>query len=276
MSDKPSAISDQTHQKPSDTVISVVTVVLNDPEGLSNTIKSVALQTYGSLQLLVVDGGSDDATMCVISELAKYVDICISEPDNGIYDAMNKGLRVATGEWIIFMNAGDVFADKTVIDNIFSKPIPSHIGILFGDTLVEHIAGQQEYIEARIDAINHRMPCCHQSIFVRAELHKSKEFNLKYLYAADFAFLIESYRAGVPFSYVDRTISRVRYGGFSNKNQEAVLWEYYLISNPRSFSAKCYFFGKIFGAFMRRLFKLIAPGCIISAVRSKRLQRSGM
>ena len=67
-----------------------------------------------------------------VDAFGNHVDIYICEPDNGIYDAMNKGIRMATGEWIIFMNAGIVFADNNIIDNLFSKPISADIGILYG------------------------------------------------------------------------------------------------------------------------------------------------
>ena len=103
--------------------ISVITVVYNDKEGLEKTIQSVLSQTYGNVEYIVVDGRSTDGTVDVIKKYEQEIDIWVSEPDEGIYDAMNKGIKMASGEWLNFMNAGDVFYDENVLFKAFSIDI---------------------------------------------------------------------------------------------------------------------------------------------------------
>lgn len=114
-------------------IVSVITVCYNCKEFLERTIQSFITQTYQSKELIIVDGGSNDGTLDIIKKYSKYIDKWISEPDEGIYDAMNKGIKLAGGKWLNFMNAGDVFADKEVLHNIFSMEFSSNISFLYSD-----------------------------------------------------------------------------------------------------------------------------------------------
>ena len=98
--------------------ISIITVVLNAAGELKRTAHSVLGQEYPHLEFIVIDGGSTDGTLEVTKTLGKNIDHWTSGPDQGIYDAMNKGLAIATGEWINFMNAGDVFAGKDAVSKV--------------------------------------------------------------------------------------------------------------------------------------------------------------
>lgn len=101
--------------------LSIITVVLNDRSGLDKTIKSVLCQNFDSIEYIVIDGGSIDGCVELIRQYRESIDYYVSEKDNGIYDAMNKGLSFANGEWVIFMNSGDVFVDCTILQNVFSR-----------------------------------------------------------------------------------------------------------------------------------------------------------
>lgn len=99
--------------------ISVITVCYNAVDTLEKTIQSVLEQTYHNIEYIIIDGGSTDGTVEIIHRYVDYLAYWVSEPDRGIYDAMNKGIERATGEWVNFMNAGDYFYNYDVISNVF-------------------------------------------------------------------------------------------------------------------------------------------------------------
>ena len=101
--------------------ISVITVCYNDRERIEKTILSVLSQSYGNLEYIVIDGGSTDGTVDIIKKYANRIAYFVSESDEGIYDAMNKGLRKAVGEWVCFLNAGDLFVSESVLNTIFDE-----------------------------------------------------------------------------------------------------------------------------------------------------------
>lgn len=113
--------------------LSIITVCFNVKDSLEKTIQSVINQSYKNIEYIIVDGCSTDGSVEVIKKYEKYVTKWISEPDQGIYDAMNKGIMMATGKWLNFMNAGDVFSDSNVLSAIFSLNIPDEKNFLYSN-----------------------------------------------------------------------------------------------------------------------------------------------
>ena len=109
--------------------ISVITISYNAEKEIEKTILSVISQTYDNIEYIIVDGASKDNTISIVNKYKKKISCVISEPDKGIYDAMNKGIMHATGEWLIMRNAGDVFCDKSVLQNIL-EDIPEEKTLL--------------------------------------------------------------------------------------------------------------------------------------------------
>lgn len=118
-------------------LISVVTVVFNDIENLQRTIESIASQTYQNVEHIVIDGGSIDGTLEIIKANLS-IDYWLSEKDGGIYDAMNKGVKVATGEWINFMNSGDVFFSDSVLSDVFNNVDLGVSDLIYGDVEIDY------------------------------------------------------------------------------------------------------------------------------------------
>lgn len=168
-------------------VITIVTVCYNAIDDIEKTIVSVINQTYQNINYIVIDGKSTDGTMDIVNKYSDKIDTIISEPDKGIYDAMNKGVKLAKGEWINFMNAGDTFHDKTTISQLFADNIPENAEVVFGDTLF--VNGTKKRIEKNGNSWRDQyMPACHQSIFCKTQLLRESPFDLKYRVCADFNF----------------------------------------------------------------------------------------
>lgn len=147
--------------------ITVVTVCYNAAETIEKTILSVVGQTYNNIEYLIIDGGSKDDTLAIIKKYESNISKWISEPDKGIYDAMNKAIKMATGEWINFMNAGDCFATNDVLEKIFNDEIPNNVKFLYSDNYYIDPDGRK--IFAKHD---HTIPSIlHQSSIYRKELH---------------------------------------------------------------------------------------------------------
>ncbi len=119
--------SNMRQAKTDNPLITVVTVVFNGELYIENTILSIINQTYDKIEYIIIDGKSTDRTLDIIGKYQKQIDQLVSEPDNGIYHAMNKAIDLATGQWIIFMNCGDSFYDKDVIRSIFLRNIIDHL-----------------------------------------------------------------------------------------------------------------------------------------------------
>ena len=162
--------------------ISVVTVCYNSLEMLKKTMQSVDAQTYGNMEYIVVDGNSSDGTSDYLKtytgKLTKYV----SEPDKGIYDAMNKGVKMSEGDYVIFLNAGDLFADDTTLQRIFDGNTYD-TDVIYGDVIKN---GKVKPAEKPHNA--HKMYFCHQSCFTKLECLQQFPFDTKYKMSADFNF----------------------------------------------------------------------------------------
>ena len=175
-------------------------------------------QDYGNLEYIVIDGGSTDGAQEVIGKYSDKIDYFVSEKDGGIYDGMNKGIVAATGEWVLFLNADDVFVDSSVVSDVagFISAHPD-ADVVYGNS--EQI---QEYgtflVRPEAAYINNKMSISHQATFVRTEVLRTHLFDLKYRYAADFEQLSHFFLEGRKFCHFDRLIARVEMRGGATYN----------------------------------------------------------
>lgn len=166
--------------------ISVVTVTYNSAATLEETILSVLNQTYPNIEYIIIDGGSTDGTIDIIKKYADRLAYWVSEPDKGIYDAMNKGIDASTGDYINFMNADDTFYDDNVLKNVFSRDYNEDV--VYGKTL-KILPNSNIIMENRpVSFLSQNMVFGHQASFVKTELIKKIKFDLKYKSAADYNF----------------------------------------------------------------------------------------
>ncbi|WP_434341258.1 glycosyltransferase [Motilimonas cestriensis] len=201
-------------------LLSIVVVTFNCARILPETLLSIARfseQFNGELEVICVDGASSDDTLNVIegSELFSKI---LSEPDLGIFDAMNKGAELSSGHWICYMNAGDSFSDFSGLDiaEVLTNMRPV-VGVVYGDT---DVVFEGDYIVRKKSPSfvtkNATMPFCHQSCFTRKELVELIKFDIGYPRVADQKFYYEVFNRGCEFSYVDSVFSLVEAEGFSS------------------------------------------------------------
>jgi glycosyltransferase involved in cell wall biosynthesis len=194
--------------------VTVVTVVRNDELGLERTMDSVAEQDYASREYVIVDGASTDGTLKVLGRRNAEVTRWISEPDTGIFQAMNKGVRLATGQYVCFMNSGDRFASSGTLTAMFNPPPRAEL--LWGDCIIESGKGE-EYDCARevLETLHRQMTVSHQSLFTRREALLENPFNEELRIAADYDFLCGRLLAGAEWEYRPVPVSRTNDTGIS-------------------------------------------------------------
>lgn len=201
--------------------ISIITVCLNTESVISKTITSVLNQTYTDYEYLIKDGGSKDETLSISeafksSFLKKGIPYRIlSQPDSGIYDAMNQAAREASGEWIIYMNAGDVFANQDVLRMVVQSDILNTADVVYGDVIFHSDGWYLLEKGLPIERIRNQMPFCHQSVFTKKQLLQQMGYSLKYRICSDYLFYRERYREGKKFAYLPIPISIFDLGGES-------------------------------------------------------------
>ncbi|MDE7347760.1 MAG: glycosyltransferase [Muribaculaceae bacterium] len=185
--------------------ISVVTVCFNAVDLIEGTIRSVVDQTYDDVEYIVIDGLSTDGTTDIICRYTDDLTYWVSEKDKGIYDAMNKGIAAATGDYIIFMNAGDRFADNNVLSLVASSlghhtVVSGRWNRCYSDGRVKPAAPK------KLNALKVEMPICHQATFVRLSYHKENPFDTSFRLSADYDFFYNAWLNKEPFLYIDDVI----------------------------------------------------------------------
>lgn len=189
--------------------ISVITVCFNAEHVIEETIKSVLKQTYQNMEYLIVDGGSDDGTLDLIRKYETDAAVrFISEPDDGIYDAMNKGSMLAEGDYIQFLNAGDVFADEFVIERIVAGLEKTNADVLYGNIIYRYPDGSTNirvYGQFCSSLFYYLLGDCinHQSVFARRECLLRHRFDLSYQVCADREWMIRLKKDGYRFEALD-------------------------------------------------------------------------
>ena len=201
--------------------ISIITVVFNGSSVIGRTIESVRVQNFENIEYIVIDGGSDDGTLEIIKNNNDIITSWISEPDKGIYDAMNKGLKKATGDYVWFLNAGDEIYSPGTLSKVFSL---AEADAYYGDV---------GYIDEKGDTLGTRtlktpppeltwremikgMVVSHQSFIVKRD--RAAHYDLRYKYVADVDWMISTLKKCESVLNTNMTLSKFLVGGFSKKN----------------------------------------------------------
>ncbi len=176
--------------------LSVVTVVFNDVNHIEKTINSVLSQNYKDIEYVVIDGNSTDGTKEIIEKYKDKIDVFVSEPDKGLYDAMNKGLRLATGDYVCFMNSGDLFDEENTVEKIFASANGDDVDIFYGDAVVvdenyrpKGLRRHRPPKKLSWKSFKDGMLVSHQAFIPKLSL--AEPYDLTYRYSADFDWCIK-------------------------------------------------------------------------------------
>ena len=202
-------------------LITIISVSYNCVNDVKKTIKSLENQTYKEFEYLVIDGNSSDGTGEKVREYQHLFNnmTVISEPDSGIYDAMNKGASKANGKYIFFLNFGDCFYDKSVLESIANE-MKSNADIYYGDIEKDGNVVTQKNKATLFNCIYREYMICHQSIFAKRELIRKYPFDLQYKLCADRDWLIKVLQGKHNIEYVNKTICRYDTTGQSSNPQK--------------------------------------------------------
>lgn len=197
--------------------ITVVTVTFNAEEYLEQTIKSLIEQDYPNLEYIIIDGASRDGTIDIIKKYEKYISYWMSEPDSGIYDAMNKGIQKATGEWINFMNAGDSFCEKNTISKVINE-LDKDTDLISGNINYIKNNSNQSLKAIGLNNCLNGMFCFHQTLFTKISVMKKYMFSLEFKIAGDYDFALKCYMNQHIFKFLDFNIANFIADGMAESN----------------------------------------------------------
>ncbi|MEZ5022801.1 MAG: glycosyltransferase family 2 protein [Chitinophagales bacterium] len=219
-------------------IISIITVTYNCVNIVESTIQSILEQNNELLEYIIIDGQSNDGTIDIINQYNHQIDYFISEPDKGIYDAMNKGLKAATGEYVLFINAGDLLYNTSTIANLMEIINEQAPDVLYGETLL--IDGDGNELGTRSNNSSRKLPeqlnlkslsrgmvVSHQSFLVKRTL--APNYDLQYSSSADVDWVIKCLKQAQKVVNAHQIISRYLTGGYSKQTLRTSLGERFKI-----------------------------------------------
>jgi len=237
-------------------LISIVTVVYNCEDYMEESIRSVIGQTYDNVEYIIIDGGSTDATLSIIKQHASQIDCWVSEKDEGIYDAMNKGAALATGEYVAFLNADDWYELSTIEDVADAIKKDPDLVYVFGNIGVSDNGIQKKIVYPRLKKYKTKIPFGHPTLFLRREVFQKYEFSHEYKVISDYDLIIKLITNKYKHAYIDKKLTNFRVGGIST--QERVYDEHFRLFREHFglFHAVLYIVRKYIRAPQRQLRKV--------------------
>ena len=223
--------------------VSVITITYNAARTLQRTLDSVDCQTYADIEHLIIDGASKDDTLQIAEryqQQSHHTVVIQSEPDKGLYDAMNKGLQKATGDYLVFLNAGDTLyapdTIETVVLSITQAPSPITPAVIYGDTAITDAEGNFLHLRTHRPpetltwkSFKQGMLVCHQAFYVRTEIAREFPYDLQYRHSADVDWCIrimkEAEKRQMPLVNTHAILANFEEGGDTTQHHRDSLKE---------------------------------------------------
>lgn len=216
---------------------SIITVTYNAGKVLEETLQSVANQTYRQVEYILVDGGSKDNTLSIAEKYRSHIHQLISEPDKGLYDAMNKGIRLATGDYLCFLNAGDTLHThdtlQAIVNTLSSEQLPD---VIYGETAIVdkhrrflHMRKKSTPKQLNWKSFKEGMLVCHQAFLASRALAQKETYDLGYRFSADFDWCIRIMKRAKTLHNTHTTLIDYLNEGMTTQNHRASLKERFRI-----------------------------------------------
>lgn len=232
--------------------LSVITINYNDAKGLEKTLGSLASQTYTDFELVVIDGGSTDNSKQIIEKYNSIISYSVSEKDNGIYDAQNKGIVKSNGKYLLFLNAGDFLVNENVLQEFYDFSTGKDYKLVYGDTKLLKENGDFHHDIIQPDPLYpfyfYKNTLNHQSCFIQKELFdKYGLYKLEYKICSDFEFFLNVFlHQKEAYVHMNKFVAFYSLGGFSSdpmnyefvvKDKETILAQYFTPKELKEFRA---------------------------------------
>ncbi len=219
--------------------LSVVTIVYNNVKDIERTMLSVLNQTYAHIEYIVIDGKSTDGTLGIIEKYKERLTVLVSEKDAGIYDAMNKGLALATGDYVLFMNSGDEIYDTETVANVFESALSADI--YYGETEMydenwQSLGQRRHHAPEHFDwkSFKFGMNISHQAIYIKRSL--TEPYNLHYKYSSDIDWIIRAAKKSSNIVNTHIYVAKYLVGGMSKqKHWESLKERFHILSHYYGF-----------------------------------------
>ena len=212
--------------------LTIITIVYNNVRDIERTINSVINQTYKKIEYIIIDGKSTDGTLDIVEKYSNQISKIVSEPDKGIYDAMNKGLALATGDYVLFMNSGDEIYNEHTVQEVFDSSPGADI--YYGETEMyndnwESLGRRRHEAPEQFDwnSFKYGMNISHQAIYIRKSI--LTPYDLKYKYSSDIDWIIKAAKKSSNIVNVHRYVAKYLVGGMSKKKHRESLKERFQI-----------------------------------------------
>lgn len=215
-----------------DGLVSIITIVLNGEKYIEQTILSVLSERRVNIEYIIIDGGSSDSTLNIISKYKENIDVIVSEGDDGIYYAINKGISLANGELIGIIHCGDYYLPNAIFD-CYKTYVKSKAQIIYGNLIIIEEHNSIDYTSKAIpEHLNLRigMSIFHPSTFVAKKCYEANGiYDTSFKVAADYSLFLNFFLVGAQFQYINVDVAAFRAGGLSSSNSRKHLREFFLI-----------------------------------------------